>query len=95
MPAPTLALATLMAVNLTHDHGGRTVLRDISLTVGPSDRIGVVGPNGVGKSTLLSLLAGTDPPDGGFGARRPAQCHRRLPGPGARGASGRDGPGGV
>ena len=62
MPAPTLALATLMAVNLTHDRGGRTVLRDISLTVGPSDRIGVVGPNGVGKSTLLSLLAGTDPP---------------------------------
>jgi ATPase subunit of ABC transporter with duplicated ATPase domains len=51
-----------MAVNLTHDRGGRTVLRDISLRVGPSDRIGVVGPNGVGKSTLLSLLAGTEPP---------------------------------
>jgi ATPase subunit of ABC transporter with duplicated ATPase domains len=62
MPAPTLALATLMAVNLTHDRGGRTVLRDISLTVGPTDRMGVVGPNGVGKSTLLSLLAGADPP---------------------------------
>ncbi len=62
MPAPTSALATLMAVNLSHDRGGRTVLRDISLTVGPSDRIGVVGPNGVGKSTLLSLLAGREPP---------------------------------
>ncbi|HWF22012.1 MAG TPA: ABC-F family ATP-binding cassette domain-containing protein [Acidimicrobiales bacterium] len=62
MPAPTSSLATLMAVNLSHDRGGRTVLRDISVTVGPSDRIGVVGPNGVGKSTLLSVLAGIEPP---------------------------------
>ena len=62
MPALTSSLATLMAVNLSHDRGGRTVLRDISFTVGPSDRIGVVGPNGVGKSTLLSVLAGTEPP---------------------------------
>ena len=54
-----------MAVNLSHDRGGRTVLRDISFTVGPSDRIGVVGPNGVGKSTLLSVLAGTEPPMAG------------------------------
>ncbi|HEY6622383.1 MAG TPA: ABC-F family ATP-binding cassette domain-containing protein [Acidimicrobiales bacterium] len=62
MPAPTFALATLMAVNLSHDRGGRTVLRNVSLTVGPSDRVGVVGPNGVGKSTLLSLLAGIEAP---------------------------------
>ena len=62
MPAPTFALATLMAVNLSHDRGGRTVLRNVSLTVGPSDCVGVVGPNGVGKSTLLSLLAGMEAP---------------------------------
>ncbi|MGA8368974.1 MAG: ABC-F family ATP-binding cassette domain-containing protein [Acidimicrobiales bacterium] len=65
MPAPTFALATLMAVNLSHDRGGRTVLRNVSLTVGPSDRVGVVGPNGVGKSTLLSLLAGMEAPSAG------------------------------
>ena len=39
-------------------HGPRTVLSDVSVTVGPQTRLAVVGPNGVGKSTLLSLLAG-------------------------------------
>ncbi len=54
-----------MARGLTHDRGGRTVLDGVSLTVGPESRIGVVGPNGVGKSTLLQLLAGVIPPDEG------------------------------
>jgi ATPase subunit of ABC transporter with duplicated ATPase domains len=59
-PSP---VATLVARDLTHDRGGRTVLNGISLTVGPDSRIGVVGPNGVGKSTLLQLLAGVVQPD--------------------------------
>ena len=41
------------------------MLADVSLSVGPDDRIGVVGPNGVGKSTLLQLLAGVVSPDRG------------------------------
>ena len=41
------------------------MLEDVSLTVGPDSRVGVVGPNGVGKSTLLQLLAGVARPDGG------------------------------
>jgi ATPase subunit of ABC transporter with duplicated ATPase domains len=57
--------ATLVARHLTHDRGGRTVLDDVSVTVGPESCIGVVGPNGVGKSTLLQLLAGVIEPDGG------------------------------
>jgi ATPase subunit of ABC transporter with duplicated ATPase domains len=57
--------ATLVARDLTHDRGGRTVLDRVSLTVGPESRIGVVGPNGVGKSTLLQLLAGAVVPDEG------------------------------
>ena len=57
--------ATLVARRLTHDRGGRTVLDQVSLTVGPESRIGVVGPNGVGKSTLLQLLAGVIAPDEG------------------------------
>ena len=54
-----------MARHLTHDRGGRTVLDDISLTVGPQSCIGVIGPNGVGKSTLLQVLAGLVEPDAG------------------------------
>ncbi len=57
--------AVLSARNLTHDRDGRTVLRDISLSVGPQGCLGVVGPNGVGKSTLLQLLAGWEIPDSG------------------------------
>jgi len=49
--------ATLVASGLTVVRGPLVVLEDISLTVAPGDRIGVVGPNGVGKSTLLGALA--------------------------------------
>jgi ATP-binding cassette subfamily F protein 3 len=41
------------------------VLRGLSLSVDRGDRIALVGPNGVGKSTLLRLLAGLDKPDKG------------------------------
>ena len=57
--------AVLAARDLTHDRGGRTVLRDVSLTVGPQSCVGVIGPNGVGKSTLLQILSGQEIPDSG------------------------------
>jgi ATPase subunit of ABC transporter with duplicated ATPase domains len=50
--------ATLAARHLRYERDGRIVLDDVSLTVGPETCLGVVGPNGVGKSTLLQLLAG-------------------------------------
>ena len=50
--------ATLVAHHLRHERGGRTVLDDVSLSIGPDTCLGVVGPNGVGKSTLLQILAG-------------------------------------
>jgi ABC transport system ATP-binding/permease protein len=46
-------------------YGSRSVLRDITLGVSAGDRIGVVGRNGDGKSTLLRLIAGVESPDGG------------------------------
>jgi ATPase subunit of ABC transporter with duplicated ATPase domains len=41
------------------------VLDHVSLVVAPGDRIGIVGPNGIGKSTLLRVLAGLEQPDAG------------------------------
>ncbi len=46
-------------------YGSRSVLRDITLGVSAGDRIGVVGRNGDGKSTLLALISGAEEPDGG------------------------------
>src|SRR5215212_8699416 len=46
-------------------YAARTILRDVTLGVSAGDRIGVVGRNGDGKSTLLRLIAGTEAPDAG------------------------------
>jgi macrolide transport system ATP-binding/permease protein len=50
-------------------YGGRSVLTDVSLTVPPGSRVGLIGENGVGKSTLLRVLAGAEAPDRGSVAR--------------------------
>jgi len=80
--------ATVVARGLSLARGGRDVLVDVSLTVGPGSCIGVTGPNGVGKSTLLRLLAGLEEPDSGTVSVDPpsatvgylAQEHEQVPG---------------
>ncbi len=57
--------ASLVARSLTVSFGPRPVLDDVDLTLAPGDRVGIVGPNGVGKSTLLAALAGRVVPDAG------------------------------
>ena len=65
--------APLNLVNLERVHkayGTTVILDDVSLGVAAGERIGVVGRNGGGKSTLLSLLTGADEPDSGRVTRR-------------------------
>ena len=65
--------APLNLVNLERvhkAHGTTVILDDVSLGVAAGERIGVVGRNGGGKSTLLSLLTGADEPDSGRVTRR-------------------------
>jgi ATPase subunit of ABC transporter with duplicated ATPase domains len=56
---------SLTARGLTRSRGSFTVLDGVDVAVGPRTRLGVVGPNGVGKTTLLRLLAGLDVADRG------------------------------
>jgi ATP-binding cassette subfamily F protein 3 len=51
--------------NLARAHGGRTIFTGISWSLQDGEKIGLVGPNGIGKSTLLRTLAGLEQPDAG------------------------------
>src|SRR5947208_16515224 len=56
----------LLAVrNLFKAYGAINVLNDISFIVNAGDRVGIVGSNGVGKSTLLKILVGQEEVDAG------------------------------
>ena len=50
---------------LSRHFNGRAVLRDVSLQLKPGEYVAIVGESGVGKSTLLNLVAGLERPDGG------------------------------
>lgn len=61
----TLTLPTLECRQLSKSYGGRTVLGAIDLQLKAGDYVAIMGESGVGKSTLLNLIAGLDTPDGG------------------------------
>jgi ATPase subunit of ABC transporter with duplicated ATPase domains len=56
----------LAANGVSKSHGAQVVLANVDLVVPRHARIGLVGPNGTGKSTLLGLLAGAEDPDRGM-----------------------------
>ena len=66
-PAP----ASVVLRDVSRSFGPRVVLDQISLTISPRSRIGVIAPNGTGKSTLLRLIARLDRPDSGAITRLP------------------------
>lgn len=51
--------------NLSHSFGGRTLFENISFGINENDKIGLIGPNGVGKSTLLKIILKRIKPDKG------------------------------
>ncbi|MER7669482.1 ATP-binding cassette domain-containing protein [Kitasatospora sp. NPDC096128] len=55
----------LTAVGKRYGRGGRWILRDVGLAVGPGELVRIAGANGSGKSTLLRLVAGIERPSTG------------------------------
>lgn len=61
----------LSAEHLSVNFGMKQLLRDVSVYLNPGDKIGIIGINGTGKSTLLRILAGVLSPDEGTLTRDP------------------------
>lgn len=57
--------AVITAEGVSKSYGGRTLIRNFTLRIQRGDRIGIVGANGTGKTTLLKLLTGEIDPDEG------------------------------
>ena len=50
---------------VTKGYGDRQLIHDFTYIFNPRDRVGIIGPNGVGKSTLMNLITGREQPDNG------------------------------
>ena len=64
-PGPRLGNQVLEATNLKKGFDGRTLIDGLSFTLPRNGIVGVVGPNGVGKSTRFKTIVGLEPLDGG------------------------------
>ncbi len=66
IPAPPrLGNKTVVLKGVKKSFGDRTIIKDFSFEFAPGDRIGLVGPNGVGKSTLIKIITGELAADSG------------------------------
>ncbi|WP_285734685.1 energy-dependent translational throttle protein EttA [Nocardiopsis sp. ATB16-24] len=64
-PGPRLGGTVVEVKNLTKGFGDRVLIEDLSFSLPPNGIVGVIGPNGVGKTTLFKMIVGEETPDKG------------------------------
>lgn len=62
---PRLGNVVVEVEHLDKGYGGRTLIKDLSFTLPRNGIVGVIGPNGVGKTTLFKTIVGLEEPDSG------------------------------
>ncbi len=62
---PKSGKKVIEAVSISKAYGDKRLLSDFSIKIQRGDRVALVGPNGVGKTTLLNMLMGAEAPDSG------------------------------
>lgn len=72
-------MSLLVMENLTKSYTGRKIFDDVSFSINEGEKIGVIGINGTGKSTLLKIVAGKEEADGGSIVKRRNLYIRYLP----------------
>ncbi|MEO5873846.1 MAG: energy-dependent translational throttle protein EttA [Streptosporangiaceae bacterium] len=64
-PGPRLGSTVIVADKMTKGYDDRVLWEDISFNLPPNGIVGVIGPNGVGKTTLFRMINGEEKPDSG------------------------------
>ncbi|MDQ2876978.1 MAG: energy-dependent translational throttle protein EttA [Actinomycetota bacterium] len=62
---PRLGSVVVEVASLSKGFGDRSLIEDLSFSLPPNGIVGVIGPNGVGKTTLFKMILGEEKPDGG------------------------------
>ena len=65
-PGPRLGSLVVEVSGLSKGFGDRSLIEDLSFSLPPNGIVGVIGPNGVGKTTLFKMILGEEKPDSGI-----------------------------